>query len=71
MSVKHNNFTSYLDRNKDMKQLCYNIYKDFSSKYNIPFKNYHEFYNNINYKLYSDKYHIQKVKKHNNSRIIF
>ena len=69
--IKHNNFTSYLDRNKDMKQLCYNIYKDFSSKYNIPFKNYDEFYNNINYKLYSDKYHIQKVKKHNIHTIIF
>mgnify|MGYP001207307254 CR=1 FL=1 len=68
--IKNNNFTSYLDRNSDMKQLCYNIYKEFSLKYNVSFKSYEEFYSNIKFKLYSDKYYIHKIKKNNIHTII-
>jgi hypothetical protein len=69
--IKNNNITSHLDKKENMQKLCYNIYRDFCVMYKMPFKSYDDFYNNLKFKLYSNKFYMQKIKNNNIHTIIF
>jgi len=69
--IQRNNIKTYIDSNKSMKILCYNIYKDFCIKLNYPYKDYEDFYDNIKFKLTSDKYYMKKIKRNHIHSFIF
>lgn len=70
-SIQKNNVKTHIDTNDDMRRLCHNIYKDFCSKLNYSYKDYEEFYDNIRYKLTSDKYYMKKTKQKHIHSFVF
>lgn len=70
-SIQKNNVKMYIDSNYDMRCLCHNIYKDFCSTLNYPYKDYEDFYDSIHFKLTSDKYYMKKTKQKHIHSFIF
>ena len=66
--IKSEKLSTYIDKNKDMKLFCYNIYLKFSYKLNLKYKSQEKFYNDflIKVKHNTDSYiKIKKVTYHN------
>ena len=70
-SIQKNNVKTHIDSNIDMRRLCHNIYEDFCSKLNYPYKDYEEFYDSIHFKMTSDKYYMKKTKQKHIRSFIF
>jgi hypothetical protein len=45
--INRKNIESYIDNDETMKELCYDIYKEYSIKYKIDYVDYDEFYSNM------------------------
>ena len=69
--IQKNNVKTHINKNKDMKNLCYNIYKEFCLKLNCPHKEYDDFYDTIIFKTTSDKYYMKKTKQNHIHSFIF
>lgn len=69
--IQHNNMKTCIDSNQSMKRFCYNVYKDFCMNLNYPHKDYEDFYDNIKFKLTSDKYYMKKTKMNHIHSYIF
>ena len=69
--IQNNSVKTHIDAKDDMMLLCHNIYKDFCSKMKYPYKDYEEFYENIHFKLTSDKYYMKKTKQKHIHSFIF
>lgn len=69
--IQNYQITSYIDSNESMKQLCYNIYKDFSIKLNIKPKTKYDFFNDLILNLHNEENKIKKIKQKNIHSYLF
>lgn len=69
--IQKNNIKTNINKSKDMKKLCHNIYKDFCLQVNCPYKEYDDFYDSIYFKTTSDKYYMKKTKQNHIHSFIF
>ena len=69
--IKNYEIDSYIDKNNHMKNFCYMIYKDFSIKNNIKYKNKYDFYNDLEYNLHNETQKIKRFKQRNLHTYIF
>jgi hypothetical protein len=69
--IQNYQITSYIDSNESMKQLCYNIYKDFSIKLNIKPKSKYDFFNDLILNLHNEENKIKKIKQKNIHSYLF
>ena len=69
--IQNYQITSYIDNTESMKQLCYNIYKDFSIKLNIKPKTKYDFFNDLILNLHNEENKIKKIKQKNIHSYLF
>lgn len=63
--IYNTDIISNIDKQSSFRILCYNIYKEFCTKYDISFISYSEFYGNIEFKIFSHEYYIKKERQNN------
>lgn len=63
--IKNYQISSYIDKNNEMKQLCYNIYKDLSIKLDIKPKSQYNFFNDLKLNLHHEQEKIKQIKQKN------
>ena len=61
--IKNYQITSYIDTNESMKQLCYNIYKDYAIKIDLKPKCKYDFYNDLILNLHHEQKKIKQIKR--------
>jgi hypothetical protein len=59
--LKTKNIESYIDDGESMKQLCYMIYQEYSSKYGLDCMEIDEFYNNMILKMNQTKQQYKEI----------
>lgn len=69
--IKIEKLSNYIDKNKDMKDFCYNIYLKFSYKYNLRYKNKDKFYDDFLIKIKNNTDSYIKIKKTTYHNIYF
>ena len=61
--IKNYQITSYIDNSDAMKQLCYNIYKDYTIQINLKPKSKYDFYNDLILNLHHEQTKIKQIKR--------
>lgn len=69
--IKNYQISSYVDKNSEMKQLCYDIYKDLSIQLVIKPKSKYDFFNDLKLKLHHEQEKIKKIKQKNIHSYLF
>tara|TARA_Y100000816_G_C26070084_1_gene562764 strand:- start:867 stop:1310 length:444 start_codon:yes stop_codon:yes gene_type:complete len=69
--IQNYQITSYIDSNQSMKQLCYNIYKDFSIQLRLKSKTKYDFFNDLMLNLHNEETKIKKIKQKNIHSYLF
>lgn len=70
-TIKTYPIKSYIDSNENMRDFCYFIYKDFSRKYQLNYKEKELFYKIINYQLHNETKKFKKWKQNNIHTYVF
>ena len=61
--IKNYQISSYIDKNESMKQLCYNIYKDYAVQINLKPKDKYDFFNDLILNLHHEQIKIKHIKQ--------
>lgn len=69
--IKNYQISSYIDKSVEMKQLCYNIYKDLSIQLKIKPKSQYDFFNDLKLKLHHEQEKIKQIKQKNIHSYLF